>query len=317
MRKAIVWILVLTLCLSMCACGKKTDNDAAAGTTGTTGAAENNTTTDTTDTTVITGDTTPQATENTEATQGDQTPKPTTPAHTHSWKAATCTAPKTCACGATEGAAAGHSWKAATCTAPKTCTKCNKTEGAAVAHTYTNGTCTACGAKDNFTHTFGTLVGYVASLSADGTRLDCYQLCADAIYYKTFFAEKPERGYYEIQEHKGKFYYCEAPSWGICPFESATTSGRTITLESYGETLKIELTTDNKYKLTAGTDAISAGLVFTMGDRCDIIGHNSSVKCEGDVKCWDCDKVLCAGFGHEFGDDNICFRCFEVERPGA
>lgn len=286
----------------MCACGKKTDDDATANTTD----SVENTTGTTTEAT--------QGTENTDATEGttegtvpketqktEETPKPTTPApttpapttpaHTHSFSAATCTAPKTCACGATEGAAAGHN--------------------------YQNDTCVACGAKDNYTHTFGTVTGYVASLSSDGTELDCYQLAADAIYYKTFFAEKPERGYYEIQEHKGKFYYCEAPSWGVRPFESATTSGRTITLESYGETLKIELTTDNKYKLTAGTDAISAGLVFTMGDRCDIIGHNSSVKCEGDVKCWDCDKVLCAGFGHEFGDGDICFRCFEVERPGA
>ena len=190
--------------------------------------------------------------------------------------------------------------------------------GTTTGHNYQNGTCTGCGAKENITHTFGTLVGYAASLSADGTRLNCYQLGTDAIYYKTFFAEKPERGYYEIQEHKGKFYYCEAPSWGVRPFESATTSGRTITLESYGETLKIELTTDNKYKLTAGTSAIPAGLVFTMGENgCNIIGHNSSVKCEGDVKCWDCDKVLSAGFGHEYGDDDVCYRCYEATRPGA
>lgn len=155
MKKAIVWILVLTLCLSMCACGKKADDNGAANTTGTTGAVENDSTTGTT------GETTTQTTENTEATQGEQTPKPTeapkpttpkpteapkptTPSHTHSWSAATCTAPKTCACGATEGAAAGHNWKAATCTAPKTCATCGATEGDALGHTLT-ATCANCG----------------------------------------------------------------------------------------------------------------------------------------------------------------------------
>jgi len=62
----------------------------------------------------------------------------------HSWKTATCTAPKTCkTCGATEGSAAGHSWKTATCTAPKTCKTCGATEGSAVGHSWKNATCTA------------------------------------------------------------------------------------------------------------------------------------------------------------------------------
>ncbi len=36
--------------------------------------------------------------------------------HTHSFSAATCTAPKTCSCGATEGKALGHSFKNGKCT---------------------------------------------------------------------------------------------------------------------------------------------------------------------------------------------------------
>ena len=76
------------------------------------------------------------------------TERVTEPVHTHSFSAATCTKPKTCSCGATEGNAAGHNWKAATCTTPKKCTVCGETSGSVTAHGYSNGTCTVCGAND-------------------------------------------------------------------------------------------------------------------------------------------------------------------------
>ena len=67
----------------------------------------------------------------------------------HNWIAATCTKAKTCSgCGATEGSAAGHNWQSATCTAPKTCSKCNATDGQAKGHSYYNSKCTVCGASD-------------------------------------------------------------------------------------------------------------------------------------------------------------------------
>ncbi len=63
----------------------------------------------------------------------------------HTWKAATCTTPKTCTvCGKVSGSALRHSWKAATCTAPKTCTRCGATTGSALGHTDTPK-CTRCG----------------------------------------------------------------------------------------------------------------------------------------------------------------------------
>ncbi|MBR3416861.1 MAG: S-layer homology domain-containing protein [Clostridia bacterium] len=63
----------------------------------------------------------------------------------HTWKAATCTAPKTCSvCGKTSGSALGHNWKNATCTTPQTCTRCGATSGNALGHTDTP-TCTRCG----------------------------------------------------------------------------------------------------------------------------------------------------------------------------
>ena len=73
----------------------------------------------------------------------------------HTWKAATCTTPKTCTkCGATTGGALGHNYSAATCTTPATCTRCGVTTGGALGHNYsaatctTPATCTRCGATN-------------------------------------------------------------------------------------------------------------------------------------------------------------------------
>ena len=67
----------------------------------------------------------------------------------HSWKAATCTAPKTCTvCGTTEGNVGGHRWNAVGCTSAATCTVCGTSTGKPTGHTYTDGvdgTCNSCG----------------------------------------------------------------------------------------------------------------------------------------------------------------------------
>ena len=93
--------------------------------------------------------TTAPTAEPTTAPTAEPTTAPTTePPHVHSFSAATCTAPKTCSCGATEGSANGHSWKEATYTSPKTCTNCGVTEGSPLevpgeenyhGHVYTGG----------------------------------------------------------------------------------------------------------------------------------------------------------------------------------
>lgn len=63
----------------------------------------------------------------------------------HSWKDASCTNPKTCRiCNATEGEPKGHDWKSATCTAPKTCKTCSKTEGNKTSHSVSIGICSYC-----------------------------------------------------------------------------------------------------------------------------------------------------------------------------
>ena len=70
------------------------------------------------------------------------------PATGHSWKAATCSEPKTCAtCGATSGYALGHDWAGGSCTTPKTCKVCGLKDGGVVhayAHQY-DYKCDACG----------------------------------------------------------------------------------------------------------------------------------------------------------------------------
>ena len=135
MKRVISLFLVLVLCLSLCACTVG-DN--------TTPTVETNPT-EATNATKFTGATT----EPTTAPTTEPTTVPTTePPHTHSFSAATCTAPKTCSCGATEGNANGHNWKDATCTSPKICTFCSERSGSAINHNYSNGKCTVCGSND-------------------------------------------------------------------------------------------------------------------------------------------------------------------------
>lgn len=132
MKKTISLLLALVLCLSLCACKGGTDDTA---TTGATTAATTEGSTETTESVV---DPTAEATVDPTADATESTVAPTTPAPTqcsHTYKDATCSAPKTCSkCGATEGNAAGHSWNDATCTAPKTCKKCGATNGEVIAH---------------------------------------------------------------------------------------------------------------------------------------------------------------------------------------
>ena len=88
-------------------------------------------------------------TEPTTAPTTAPTTEPTTePPHAHSFSAATCTTPKTCSCGATEGEANGHNWKDATCSDPKTCTVCGATSGLTAGHNFSKGKCTTCGKAD-------------------------------------------------------------------------------------------------------------------------------------------------------------------------
>ena len=160
MKRTISFILIFALCLSLCAC---TQDSAGTVTTDSESSA-------------ATGSslTTTPATESSDDHTTEPASKPTTePPHVHSfsaatctapktcscgategtanghtWNPATCTAPKTCSCGATEGSANGHAWKSATCSEPKTCTVCRATSGLAAGHSFSGGKCTSCGKSD-------------------------------------------------------------------------------------------------------------------------------------------------------------------------
>ena len=92
--------------------------------------------------------TTPTTESSTTPTIEPTTAPTTEPPHTHNFNAATCTTPKTCSCGTTEGEANGHNWKDATCSDPKTCIVCGTTSGLTAGHNFSNGKCTTCGKED-------------------------------------------------------------------------------------------------------------------------------------------------------------------------
>ncbi len=149
MKKAISLLLALVLCLSLCACGLVTDTletngdtensntmasqDETAGTpepsTSETAEVTTNPAAEATSEPTAAPTTEPPTVPKTEPPTEPSTEPPTEPPHVHSFSAATCTAPRTCSCGATEGSANGHNWKDATYTSPKTCAACGATEG--------------------------------------------------------------------------------------------------------------------------------------------------------------------------------------------
>ena len=122
-KRTLSIIIVLLLMMSLCACGKSDSHIIVSSNPVATAAS-------TTFTTVPTS---------TPATQ---------PAHVHIFSNATCTSPKTCSCGATEGKANGHEWKDATCSDPQTCMVCGTTSGTTVDHSFFDGKCLNCGEDD-------------------------------------------------------------------------------------------------------------------------------------------------------------------------
>lgn len=59
------------------------------------------------------------------------------PQHVHSWRAATCTSPKTCEkCGVAEGGALGHAWRATDCTSPRVCERCDERDHSTGGHSW-------------------------------------------------------------------------------------------------------------------------------------------------------------------------------------
>ena len=175
---------------------------------------------------------------------------------------------------------------------------------------------TGFGDEEVITHPIGAGTGYAITLSSDGTEISCYQISVSELLYTNYTTEKPAKGYYVFREYNAATYYSPAPSWGLLSISSHTISGRTVQLKVDSETLELELISANQYKVTKGVESIPAGIVFTFGaDMCSFMGHLYERSCENDVTCMYCGHFKCAGLGHEYGEDDICFRCFAAMRP--
>lgn len=119
MKKRMMVVVVLILCLSMMACGEPGATNAVP----TGGNAPLQTTAPA------------QTTASAQTTAPTQPDAPTQPTHTHTWEEVTCQTPKTCStCGATEGGVLGHKWTEATCRVRATCTVCGKTQPGYASH---------------------------------------------------------------------------------------------------------------------------------------------------------------------------------------
>ena len=92
-------------------------------------------------------DTTTTEISSSEENQTNESQEPTDPpveAHKHVWAEATCTQPKTCECGVTEGNALGHDWDTYVCGSSAACQRegCDETIDE-IPHTWVNATLTA------------------------------------------------------------------------------------------------------------------------------------------------------------------------------
>ncbi len=307
MKKLLAILLVVVLVLSLCACKKSDDQktpDVSQSESGNTeNSSDNNTENSNTEgssdvTDESTGDTSGDNAENNEDNSDS------TPACTHDWKAATCTAAKTCSkcgategaavghswkdatctaaktcskCGATEGAAAGHTWKDATCTAAKTCSKCGATEGAAAGHTYTDGTCTACGTAHAVKDFEGELwQAYILFPAEDeyGEQLERATLEPDrggTFTYKDFFEKNPHNEMVMDEDvYNGKTYYNYSFSAAMGGFEYEALANGNVKVDfvwGNGTVIELKKETESKFVVVASTNAnyIPVGTVYISG----------------------------------------------------
>ena len=241
MKKLFALILALVMVVSLCACGDKntTPDGTNPSKTPSTGAPTEGNKTETTGTQPSEDDAT--------------TPAPTTPA------------PTTCS----------HSWKDATCFAPKTCTKCNATEGSALDHSYENGSCTKCGEEDNRVP-FTDNVWQMDALNGNQLykiNLDCYK--GIGMVNVSIWSENGQTG--DPYQFEGKNYY--ENGFGGEAELSYTENGDTINLNvttydgSASGTLTLKRANATQYTVTAITgtivssnitNAIKVGSAFTV-----------------------------------------------------
>ena len=236
MKRVFALLLAVMMLLSLCACGSK---DTAEGTKPSDSAQ--------TPTQGKTEDTKPSGNDATE-------PKQTTPAESkpaESKPAETQPAPTTPPC--------NHSFKDATCIAPKTCSKCGSTEGEALGHNFIGGSCIDCNAADPnvpFTDHHWQL------LALDGAKLygisiDPYKGVGD--FMVSIYAEDGMKDYGSVQ-HNGKTYYMSDFGGGAQIFYQEERGVVTIEMEDNETmakgTLTLKRTGVDQFTITAVSGTI-------------------------------------------------------------
>lgn len=175
---------------------------------------------------------------------------------------------------ATIATTCSHSYKDATCTAPKTCSKCGATEGNAAGHSYSNGTCTVCGAADpNVPFENNSWAAYIvkAGTSEQGEVLSQYILSPTDFQGYTHKEYYSNESYFNVNNgsitYNGKTYY---DFWFSSEMNGITweDNGNTVTVTfAYNEPI-IELvltrTGETQFTVTSSNDTanIPVGTVF-------------------------------------------------------
>lgn len=225
-------------------------------------------------------------------TSGNSTTEKTpTTACDHSWKNATCTAPKTCEkCNLTEGKANGHWWHDATCTDARTCTVCLAVDPQSkpLGHSFAGEKCTRCGEAN--------ADAVQPTITASKTRLNLGSE-AETIYITT---KNADTVVYDIGSTS--IVNCEWGEWDgdtipltIHPVSSGQTSVA-VYIEDTDIKVSINVTVDkpNPYSLTivgigeefeTATGAYQNISVINSADYkvTDHIDYNNTVSFEVDV----------------------------------
>ena len=251
MKKLVIMLLALALCLGLCACGEAPEPIASIP------------------------NELPSGPDASEGGSGEKDPENTE--HIHSYKkdvvAPDCVNPgytiHTCECGDTFESdtveALGHTWVDATCTAPKTCSVCAATEGDVGAHNYQNGTCAGCGAADP---SYKALKAASWACYKPGSSLmgmpgmSQFRLNFDGQWVWRFFEalDEPEEEFMEdwiasgqLLQLDGKYYLWQGMAdMGEFTF---TESGSTVNVnaEGWGFTITLQRISGNQLKITAMT----------------------------------------------------------------
>ncbi len=185
----------------------------------------------------------------------------------------TAPATKPTAAPATVATACSHSYKDATCTAPKTCSKCGATSGSAAGHSYSNGACTVCGTADpNVPFEGNEWAAYIvkAGTSEQGEVLSEYILRPTQFQGYTHKEYYSNENYSDLKDgsitHNGKTYYdywFSSEMNGIAWTDWGDTVTVVFAYDSPRITLKLTRTGETQFTVTnSDTASIPVGTVF-------------------------------------------------------